>query len=103
VTSISINQFTNNLQEFLKPVIQQHIPLKITSQEEKDFVISAEGWDQQQETLFVLQNNNLMQQISRSMATHTENQRYRPSKEDRGISDRSASFANTLRREGITF
>jgi antitoxin YefM len=83
VTSISINQFTNNLQEFLKRVTQQHIPLKITSQDGKDFVvISAEDWEQQQETLFVLQNTSLMQQISRSMATHAENQGYRPSKEE---------------------
>jgi antitoxin YefM len=83
VTSISINQFTNNLQEFLKRVTQQHIPLKITSQDGKDFVVvSAEDWEQQQETLFVLQNSNLMQQISRSMATHSENQGYHPSKEE---------------------
>jgi antitoxin YefM len=81
VTSISINQFTNNLQEFLKRVTQQHIPLKITSQDGKDFVVvSAEDWEQQQETLFVLQNSNLMQQISRSMATHSENQGYHPEK-----------------------
>jgi antitoxin YefM len=81
VTSISINQFTNNLQEFLKRVTQQHIPLKITSQDGKDFVlVSAEDWEQQQETLFVLQNSDLMQQISRSMATHAENQGYRPEK-----------------------
>ena len=58
MTSISINQFTNNLQGFVKQVIQQHIPLKITNQDGADFVvISAEDWEQQQETLFVLQNS----------------------------------------------
>ena len=77
MTSISINQFTNNLQDFVKQVIQQHIPLKITSQDGADFVVvSAEDWEQQQETLFVLQNSNLMQQISRSMVTHSQNQGY---------------------------
>ena len=82
MTSISINQFTNNLQAFVKQVIQQHIPLKITSQDGEDFVVvSAEDWEQQQETLFVLQNNNLMQQISRSMATHAQNQAYCPNQE----------------------
>jgi antitoxin YefM len=83
VTSISINQFTNNLQAFIKQVIQQHTPLKITNQDGADFVVvSAEDWEQQQETLFILQNSNLMQQISRSMATHTQNQGYHPSKEE---------------------
>lgn len=83
MTSISMNQFTNNLQAFVKQVIQQHIPLKITSQDGEDFVVvSAEDWEQQQETLFVLQNSNLMQQISRSMATHAQNQGYCPHQEE---------------------
>ncbi|WP_323261638.1 type II toxin-antitoxin system Phd/YefM family antitoxin [Pseudanabaena galeata] len=83
MTSISISQFANNLQAFVKQVIQQHIPLKITSLDGEDFVVvSAEDWEQQQETLFVLQNSNLMQQISRSMATHIQNQGYRPTKEE---------------------
>ena len=82
MTSISINQFANNLQELVKQVIQQHIPLKITNQDGGDFVlVSAEDWEQQQETLFVLQNTNLMEQISRSMTTHVQNQGYCPSKE----------------------
>ena len=43
MTSISVNQFTNNLSAFVKQVIQQHTPLKITSQDGADFVvISAE-------------------------------------------------------------
>jgi antitoxin YefM len=83
VTSISINQFQNNLQDFIKQVISQHIPIKITNQDGADFVvISAEDWEQQQETLFVLQNNSLMEQISRSMATHVQNQGYIPNQEE---------------------
>ncbi len=83
MTSISINQFTSNLQGFVKQVIQQHIALKITNQDGADFVlVSAEDWEQQQETLFVLQNSNLMEQISRSMVTHAQNQGYCPSKEE---------------------
>jgi hypothetical protein len=38
----------------------------------------AEDWD---ETLFVLQNIDLMEQVSRSMATHEQHQGYQPSKE----------------------
>lgn len=44
--SITINQFTNNLQNLIKQVINQHTPLKITNQDGTDFVVnSAEDWD----------------------------------------------------------
>ncbi|MCL1492362.1 MAG: hypothetical protein M1G31_16640 [Pseudanabaena sp. Salubria-1] len=42
--------------------------------------ISSEDWEQHQETLFVLQNDDLMKQISRSMETHEQGQGYQPSK-----------------------
>jgi antitoxin YefM len=64
VNSISINQFINNLQNLIKQVINQHTPLKITNQDGADFVvISTEDWEQQQETLTFLQNNNFIEQI----------------------------------------
>ena len=64
MNSITINQFTNNLQNLIKQVINQHTPLKITNQVGADFVvISAEDWEQQQETLTFLQNNNFIEQI----------------------------------------
>jgi hypothetical protein len=37
--------------------------------------ISSEDWEQHQETLFVLQNDDLMKQISRSMETHEQRNR----------------------------
>ena len=83
MNSITINQFTNNLQHLIKQVINQHTPLKITNQDGADFVvISAEDWEQQQETLAILQNNNLMEQIAKSMATHSTNQGYTPTNEE---------------------
>ena len=83
MTSISINQFKNNLQDFVKQVINQHVSLKITNQDGAEFmVISAEDWDQQQETLMILQNSNLMEQISRSVTTHAQNQGYCPNQEE---------------------
>ena len=83
MNSISINQFKNDLQDLIKQVINQHIPIKITDQDGQDFiVISAEDWEQQQETLFVLQNSDLMQQVAHSMATHTQNQGYSPNQEE---------------------
>ncbi len=83
MTSISIHQFKNNLQDFVRQVIDRHTPLKITNQDGADFVVvSAEDWEQQQETLFVLQNRSLMEQISRSIATHVQKQGYSPNKEE---------------------
>ena len=46
MNSITINQFTNNLQNLIKQVINQHTPLKITNQDGAYFVvISAEDLD----------------------------------------------------------
>ena len=64
MNSITTNQFTNNLQNRIKQVINQQTSLKITNQDGADFVvISAEDWEQQQETLTFLQNNNFIEQI----------------------------------------
>jgi len=35
-------------------------------------VVSAEDWEREQETLYVLQNKSLMEQIERSLKTHGE-------------------------------
>ena len=78
-----MNSITNNLQNLIKQVINQHTPLKITNQDGADFVvISAEDWEQQQETLAILQNNNVMEQIAKSMPTHSANQGYIPTNEE---------------------
>ncbi|MBE9143252.1 type II toxin-antitoxin system Phd/YefM family antitoxin [Planktothrix mougeotii] len=82
MNSIPFIQFKNNIQEFLKQVISQHTPLKITDQNSGDFIIiSAEDWEQQQETLYVLQNSYLMEQITHSMATHTQKKGYSPNQD----------------------
>jgi antitoxin YefM len=83
VNSIPISQFKNNIQDLIKQVINQHIPLKITDQNGGDVIlISAEDWEQQQETLFVLQNSDLMEQINHSIATHTQNKGYSPNQDE---------------------
>jgi len=40
-------------------------------------VLSADDWEREQETLSVLQNNDLMQQIVDSAATHAKSQGYK--------------------------
>ena len=77
--SVSVNKFRDNLKYFVEQVVTGHLPLKVTRRSGEDFVIvSAEDWEREQETLYVLQNNNLMQQIAASMATHTKEKGYAP-------------------------
>ncbi len=44
--------------------------------------MSADDWDREQETLYVLQNNSLMKQIAESLETHRENTGYTPTSEE---------------------
>jgi antitoxin YefM len=81
--SVSVNKFRDNLKKFVEQIVGNHIPLKVTRRNGEDFVvISADDWEREQETLYVLQNNSLMQQISDSLATHTQKEGYKPSKEE---------------------
>jgi antitoxin YefM len=81
--SVSVNKFRDTLKDCVERVISEHNPLKVTRQNGKDFiVVSAEDWEQEQETLYVLQNTNLMQQIANSMKTHAQRQGYSPTEEE---------------------
>ena len=80
--TISVNRFRDNLKTYVEQVINTHIPLKVTRRSGDDFVvISADDWEREQETLYVLQNSKLMQQIAQSAATHTKQEGYHPSEE----------------------
>ena len=77
--SVSVNKFRENLKTFVEQVITKHSPLKVTRRSGEDFIIiSAEDWEREQETLYVLQNSNLMKQIADSMDTHTKGAGYPP-------------------------
>lgn len=81
--TVSVNKFRETLKDCVEKVISEHHPLKVTRQNGKDFVVvSAEDWEQEQETLYVLQNTHLMQQIAQSMKTHTTRQGYSPTHEE---------------------
>ena len=80
---VNVNQFQDNIKHFIQQVINQHIPLKVKGNNGQDFVIiSAEDWEQQQETLYVLQNSSLMQQIAESIITHKQGKGYFPTDEE---------------------
>ncbi|MEL6495741.1 MAG: type II toxin-antitoxin system Phd/YefM family antitoxin [Cyanobacteria bacterium J06623_7] len=81
--SISVNQFRDKLKHCVETVIQQHQPLKVTRRNGEDFVvISLEDWERERETLYVLQNQSLMQQIAESQATHQFKKGFKPSAEE---------------------
>ena len=77
--TVSVNKFRETLKACVERVISQHSPMKVTRRNGEDFVvISAEDWEREQETLYILQNSNLMQQISDSLETHVQGQGYSP-------------------------
>jgi len=80
--SVSVNRFRDNLKTFVEKVVGDHTPLKVTRRVGEDFVVmSAEDWEREQETLYVLQNSDLMDQIANSLDTHNRGTGYRPGKE----------------------
>ncbi|WP_372720869.1 type II toxin-antitoxin system Phd/YefM family antitoxin [Immundisolibacter sp.] len=77
--TISVNQFRDNIKRFVEQVISDHLPIKVTRRNGEDFVvISAQDWEREQETLFVLQNSSLMTQIADSARTHAQRSGYTP-------------------------
>ena len=81
--SVSVNKFRDNLKQLVEQVVNRHLPLKVTRRAGDDFVVlSAEDWEREQETLFVLQNSELMRQIAASLQTHKKGTGYRPSAEE---------------------
>jgi len=81
--SISVNKFRDNLKTFVEQVVNNHTPLKVTRRTGDDFIImSAEDWERERETLYILQNNSLMLQIADSIATHSKGKGYKPTDDD---------------------
>jgi antitoxin YefM len=79
---LSVNKFRANLKEFVDKAIDEHLPMKINRRSGKDFiVISAEDWEREQETLYVLRNSSLMNQVAESMGTYEKNSGYKPTQE----------------------
>ena len=83
MNTVSVNQFREKLKTFVEQVITSHSPLKVTRRAGDDFVvISADDWEREQETLYVLQNTSLMKQIAESSETHVKSSGYSPSSEE---------------------
>ena len=81
--SVSVNQVRDKLKSFVEQIVANHVPLKVTRRAGEDsIVMSAEDWEREQETLYVLQNTSLMNQIVEPAKIHKENASYQPSKEE---------------------
>jgi len=80
--SVSVNRFRDNLKAFVEQAVNNHTPIKVTRRSGEDFIVmSAEDWEREQETLYVLSNNSLMQQIADSSATHVRGEGHKPDEE----------------------
>lgn len=81
--SVSVNRFRDNLKAFVEQAVSNHTPLKVTRRSGEAFVVmSADDWEREQETLYVLQNSSLMSQLAESAATHTQGAGYTPTEEE---------------------
>ncbi len=80
---LTINTFQTRFFDSIESVIASHEPLKVTWKTDREFVVvSVEDWEQMQETLYVLQNHSLMQQIAESLKTHLAGTGYHPTTEE---------------------
>jgi antitoxin YefM len=86
---MTVSEFQSHLQTAVERVIEEHTPLRVAGQGGEDFVVvSAQDWEREQETLYVLQNRSLMEQIERSLKTHREGSGYAPTPEELDALDR---------------
>jgi antitoxin YefM len=82
VDTTTVNQFRDRLKSYVEQVAERHVPLRVTRRSGSDFVVmSAEDWERDQETLYVLQNSSLMRQIAESSTTHQGGAGYRPTQQ----------------------
>ncbi len=81
--SVSVNKFRDNLKSFVEQIVSEHTPLKVTRRSGEDFVVvSADDWEREQETLFVLQSKSLIKQIAVSLQTHNQESGYKPTQDE---------------------
>ena len=79
---LSVNKFRANLKSYADKAIEEHQVIRINRRSGKDFIIvSAEDKERDQETLYVLRNNSLMNQVAESLLTYQKNNGYKPTKE----------------------
>jgi len=80
---ITANQFRENLKFYINKVTQEHEPIKVSRENGANFVVmSLEDYEREQETLYVLSNTSLMNQIQESIKTFKQSSGYTPTEEE---------------------
>ena len=80
--TVSVNKFRDNLKQLVEKSLSTHEPLRVSRRSGEDFVvIGADDWEREQETLYILQNSNMMRQMAESIETHIARTGYTPTKE----------------------
>ena len=68
---LSVKKIRANLKSYVDRAIEEHKVLRVNLRSGKDFVVmSAEDWEREQETLYVMRNQSLMSQIAESLQTY---------------------------------
>ena len=81
--SLSVNQFRANLKYHVDKTIYNHEALTVSRKNGDAFVvISLEDYNREQETLYVLENSNLMKQIGESLSTYQTINGYTPNEDE---------------------
>lgn len=76
---LSVNKFRANIKEFVDKVIEDHQAIRVNRRAGKDFIVmSAEDWEREQETLYILRNNSLMSQVAESLESYNRKIGYQP-------------------------
>lgn len=87
--TVSVNEFRDHLKHYADTATLNHEPIKVARRNGEDFVIvGLQDWQQEQETLYVLQNQSLMQQVAESMQTFRKGQGKRMKKAQQDEIDR---------------
>lgn len=80
---LSVNQFRANLKQYVDQAVDDHEPLQVSRKNGEAFVVmSLEDYEREQETLFVLGNASLMEQIQESLQTYGKDKGYTPSADE---------------------
>ncbi|MBF0240818.1 MAG: type II toxin-antitoxin system Phd/YefM family antitoxin, partial [SAR324 cluster bacterium] len=78
----TVNEFRSSLKQSVEMAIHDHEVIRVTRKNAPSFVvISNEDWEREQETLRILENKSLMNQITTSLQTHITHTGYQPTRE----------------------
>jgi len=76
---VSVNKFRANLKRYADQAIHDHIPVEVHRKNGEAFVvISMDDYRREQETMYVLSNPSLMDQLHESLATLKAQTGFRP-------------------------